>query len=223
VAEQRWIKEIDINPLLASPDRLIAVDARVVAYEAEVGEDALPKLAVRPYPTQYVAAWKLKNDTPVTIRPIRPEDEPLLVKFHETLSEHSVYMRYFSPLKLSQRVAHERLTRICFVDYDREMALVVEHRDPQSGERQVLAVGRLVKLRGANEAEYAILVNDQWQGQGIGSELLSRLIQIGRDERVARIVADILPDNQPMQRISKQLGFKLHRSASGPVRAVLDL
>jgi acetyltransferase len=223
VAEQRWIKEIDINPLLASPDRLIALDARVVAYEAEVGEDALPKLAVRPYPAQYVAAWKLKNDTPVTIRPIRPEDEPLLVKFHETLSERSVYMRYFSPLKLSQRVAHERLTRICFVDYDREMALVVEHRDPQSGDRQVLAVGRLVKLRGANEAEYAILVNDQWQSQGIGSELLRRLIQIGRDERVARIVADILPDNQPMQRISKQLGFKLHRSTSGPVRAVLDL
>jgi acetyltransferase len=223
VAEQRWIKEIDINPLLASPERLIALDARVVAYEAEVGEEALPKLAVRPYPTQYVTPWTLKNGTPVTIRPIRPEDEPLLVKFHETLSEHSVYMRYFSPLKLSQRVAHERLTRICFVDYDREMALVVEHRDPQSGERQVLAVGRLVKLRGANEAEYAILVNDQWQGQGIGTELLRRLIQIGRDERVARIVADILPDNQPMQKISKQLGFKLHRSASGPVRAVLDL
>ncbi|HET9223770.1 MAG TPA: GNAT family N-acetyltransferase, partial [Roseiflexaceae bacterium] len=223
VAEQRWIKEIDVNPLLASPERLIALDARVVAYEAEVGEDALPKLAVRPYPTQYVTPWTLKNGTPVTIRPIRPEDEPLLVKFHETLSERSVYMRYFSPLKLSQRVAHERLTRICFVDYDREMALVVEHHDPQSGERQVLAVGRLVKLRGANEAEYAILVNDQWQGQGIGSELLRRLIQIGRDEQVARIIADILPDNQPMQQISTRLGFKLHRPASGPVRAVLDL
>jgi acetyltransferase len=159
----------------------------------------------------------------VTIRPIRPEDEPLLVKFHETLSEHSVYMRYFSPLKLSQRVAHERLTRICFVDYDREMALVVEHRDPQSGARQILGVGRLVKLRGANEAEYAILVNDQWQGQGIGSELLRRLIQVGRDERVGRIVADILPDNQAMQRISTQLGFRLRRSPDGPVRALLDL
>jgi acetyltransferase len=223
VAEQRWIKEIDINPLLAAPDRLIVLDARVVVYEPEVGEEALPKLAVRPYPMQYVTPWALKNGSLVTIRPIRPEDEPLLIRFHETLSERSVYLRYFSPLKLSQRVAHERLTRICFVDYDREMALVVEHRDPQSGERQILGVGRLVKLRGANEAEYAILVNDQWQGQGVGSELLRRLIQVGRDERVGRIVADILPDNQAMQRISKQLGFKLHRSAEGPVRAVLDL
>jgi acetyltransferase len=223
VAEQRWIKEIDINPLLASPERLIALDARVVAYEPELSEDALPKLAVRPYPTQYMASWTLKNGTPVTIRPIRPEDEPLLVAFHQTLSERSVYLRYFSPLKLSQRVAHERLTRICFVDYDREMALVVEGRDPQSGERTILAVGRLIKLRGANEAEYAILVNDQWQGQGIGSELLRRLIQVARDERVGRIVADILPDNQPMQRISKQLGFTLRRSADGPVRAILDL
>jgi acetyltransferase len=223
VAEQRWIKEIDINPLLAAPDQLVALDARVVVYEREVGEEALPKLAVRPYPTQYVTPWTLKNGTPVTIRPIRPEDEPLLVRFHETLSEHSVYMRYFSPLKLSQRVAHERLTRICFVDYDREMALVVEHRDPASGERQILGVGRLVKLRGTNEAEYAMLVNDQWQGQGIGSELLRRLIQVGRDERVGRIIADILPDNQAMQRISTQLGFRLRRSPDGPVRALLDL
>jgi acetyltransferase len=223
VAEQRWIKEIDINPLLAAPDRLIALDARVVAYEPEIGEDALPKLAVRPYPTQYVAPWTLKNSTPVMIRPIRPEDEPLLVKFHETLSERSVYMRYFSPLKLSQRVAHERLTRICFVDYDREMALVVEHQGPQSGERQILAVGRLVKLRGTNEAEYAILVSDQWQGQGIGTELLQRLIQVGRDEGLSRIVAEILPDNRAMQQISQRLGFKLQRSLGAPVRAVLDL
>jgi acetyltransferase len=223
VAEQRWIKEIDINPLLAAPDRLIALDARVVAYEPQIDEDALPKLAVRPYPTQYVAPWALKNGTPVTIRPIRPEDEPLLVKFHETLSDRSVYLRYFSPLKLSQRVAHERLTRICFIDYDRQMALVVEHRDPQSGEQQILGVGRLVKLRGTDEAEYAILISDQWQGQGIGTELLRRLIQVGRDERLSRITAEILPDNRAMQQISQRLGFQLKRSIDAPVRAVLDL
>jgi len=109
------------------------------------------------------------------------------------------------------------------VDYDREMVLVVEHRDPQSGERQILGVGRLVKLRGANEAEYAILVNDQWQAQGIGTELLRRLIQVGRDERVGRIVAEILPDNRAMQAICQQLGFRLQRSLNEPVKAVVDL
>jgi acetyltransferase len=223
VAEQRWVKEIDINPLLAAPAQLIALDARVVLYDSAVAEDALPRLAIRPYPTQYVSAWALKNGTPVTIRPIRPEDEPLMVAFHATLSEQSVYLRYFSPLQLSQRVAHERLTRICFVDYDRQMALVVEQRDAQTGQRQILGVGRLIKLHGANEAEYAILVSDPWHGQGIGTEILRRLIQVGRDEGLSRITAEILPDNRAMQQISRQLGFQLQRSLGAPVRAVLDL
>jgi acetyltransferase len=222
VAEQRWITEIDINPLLAAPDRLLALDARVVVYGPEMREDALPKLAIRPYPAQYVTPWTLKDGTPITIRPIRPEDEPLMVAFHETLSEQSVYLRYFSPLQLSQRIAHERLTRICFVDYDRQLALVVERNDPQTGERRILAVGRLIKQHRTNEAEFAILVSDQFQGQGLGTELLRRLIQVGRDEHVRRITADILPDNRAMQEICQQLGFQLHRSLNEPVKAVIE-
>jgi acetyltransferase len=121
IVEQRWIKEIDINPLLASPDRLLALDARVVVYDKDKKEEDLPKSAIRPYPTQYVSAAKVKGDE-VEIRPIRPEDEPLIVKFHQDLSERSVQLRYFQPMELSQRTAHERLTRICFIDYDRETA-----------------------------------------------------------------------------------------------------
>jgi acetyltransferase len=222
VAEQRWITEVDINPLLATPDRLIALDARVVVYGPEMREDALPKLAIRPYPAQYMTPRTLKDGTPVTIRPIRPEDEPLMVAFHETLSEQSVYLRYFSPLKLSQRIAHERLTRICFIDYDRQIALVVERHDPQTDERRILAVGRLIKLHRTNEAEFAILVSDQFQGQGLGTELLRRLIQVGRDEHLRRITADILPDNRAMQGICQQLGFQLHRSLNEPVKAVIE-
>jgi acetyltransferase len=128
VVEQRWIKEIDVNPLLASAEGLIALDARVVLHGAEVSEAQLPRLAIRPYPAQYVTPLTLKDGTPVTLRPIRPEDEPLLVRFHQKLSERSVRNRYFSALKLDQRTAHERLTRVAFYDYDREMAIVVEHR-----------------------------------------------------------------------------------------------
>src|SRR3954454_7995109 len=142
VAEQRLIKEIDINPLLASSDQLIALDARVVVHGLEVKDEDLPKTAVRPYPVQYVSQWKLKDGQEVTIRPIRPEDEPTMIHFHEKLSERSVYLRYFQPLKLSQRVAHKRLTRICFIDYDREMALVVEKK-LEIGEMDIIAVGRL--------------------------------------------------------------------------------
>ena len=96
----------------------------------------------RPYPSQYVLPWTLKGGIEVTIRPIRAEDEPLMVKFHETLSDRTVYLRYFSSLSLAARTAHERLVRICFSDYEREMVLVAECRDPQTGEPHILEIGR---------------------------------------------------------------------------------
>lgn len=213
VAEQPWISEIDINPLLASPERLIALDARVVIHGREMTEDKLPRPAIRPYPSQYCGTWKLKNGSSVNLRPIRPEDEPMLVKFHEALSEESVYYRYFSQLKLDQRIAHERLTRMCFNDYDREIALVAEARDAQTGNREILGVGRLSKARGLNEAEFALIVTDKYQRQGLGTEMLKRLVQIGRDEKLRRISANILAENHGMQTVSKRVGFSLQRDA----------
>jgi acetyltransferase len=153
----------------------------------------------------------LKNKAAVTIRPIKPEDEPLMVKFHETLSEESVYNRYFSALKLSQRVAHDRLTRICFNDYDREIALVTELKVAKGEDRKVLGVGRLSKQHGGNEAEFAVLVSDEWQRQGLGTELLRRLVEIGRDEKLTRISGMVLADNHAMQHICTKLGFKVVR------------
>ncbi len=224
VVEQRWIKEIDINPLLASPDQLVALDARVVLHGPEVTEEQLPKLAVRPYPIQYVAPWTLKDGTEVMIRPIRPEDEPLMVKFHERLSEQSVYMRYFHMISLSQRVTHERLTRICFNDYDRELALVADLKDPKTGHHEILAVGRLTKTPASDEAQFAITIIDRYQGLGLGEELLRRLVEAGRKEKIRRITADILTDNAAMQRISEKLGFRLKRDLEeGTVKAEIDL
>jgi acetyltransferase len=209
--EQPWIAELDINPLLVSTEQIIALDARVVLHPKSTPEEKLPKPAIRPYPTQYVKTWRLKDGESVTIRPIQPEDEPLIVKFHESLSEESVYYRYFSKLKLDQRVAHERLTRICFNDYDREIALVAERKDAASGQHEIIAVGRLSKARGLNEAEFALLISDRWQGQGLGTELLKRLVQVGRDEKLGRITAFILSENHAMHHLSKQAGFKLER------------
>jgi acetyltransferase len=210
VVEQPWIKEIDINPLLASPERLLALDARVVLHGREVKEEQLPRPAIRPYPVRYVGSWRLKNGTEVVIRPVRPEDEPALVRFHEALSERSVYLRYFQPMKLSTRTAHERLTRICFLDYDREMALVAERRDPRSGEQEIIAVARLSKLHAVNEAEAAIVVSDDYQHQGLGTELYRRLAQIARDEKIARIVSTMLGENREMRAICQKLGFRIH-------------
>jgi len=208
VVEQPWIQEIDINPLLASPDGLVALDARVVVYGPNVREDELPRLAIRPYPVQYVKPWTLKSGEEVVIRPIRPEDEPLLILLHGALSERSVYLRYFQPLKLSQRTAHERLTRICFIDYEREMALVVE-RKRKDDTAEIIAIGRLSKLRGRNEAELAVLVDDRHQHLGMGTELYRRLIQVARDEKLERVISIILSENRDMIRICQKLGFQL--------------
>ena len=217
VVEQPWIKEIDINPLLATPDRLVALDARIVLHGREVSEEELPKPAIRPYPTRYVSAWTMKDGSEVLIRPIRPEDEPMMVKFHATLSERSVYLRYFHLMNLSQRVAHERLTRICFIDYAREMALVAERRNPTTGENEILGVGRLTRVLGSNDAEVAVLVSDQWHGRGLGKELLARLVIVGGDEKLTALKADILPDNRDVMRICEKLGFTLRHSVEDEV------
>jgi acetyltransferase len=230
VVEQRWIKEIDINPLLALPlgesDRqpLLALDARIVLHESTITQEQLPKLAIRPYPTQYVTPWTLKDGTAITIRPIRPEDEPLAVRFHKTLSEQSVYFRYFHLMKLTQRIAHDRLMRLCFIDYDREMALVADYKNPETGMHEILAVGRLSKLHGVSEAEFSMMVSDPFQCRGLGTEMLRRLIQIGRNEQIKRITADILPDNLAMQRVCEKVGFRLdRRSELGVVGAEIEL
>ncbi len=224
VVEQNWIKEIDINPLLASAERLVALDARVVLHEADTDISKLPKPAIRPYPTRYLHPWKANDGTDVLIRPIRPEDEPMLVKFHETLSDRSVYFRYFHMIKLSQRIAHERLTRMCFIDYDREMALVAECREDKCAEDRILGVGRINKLHGTDEGEFAIVVSDSWHHQGIGTELLKRVIDFARDEKLSRVKADILLDNQDMQRIAKKVGFTLVPSDEpSMVTAIMDL
>lgn len=223
VVEQPWIKEVDINPLLVSAEKLVALDARVVLHGPGVTKEQLPRPAIRPYPAQYVKGWTMKDGEQVTIRPIRPEDEPLLIKLHQALSDRSVYLRYFQPLKLSQRTAHERLTRICFIDYDREMALVVE-RKAEEGVQEIIGIGRLSKLHGRDEGEMAVLVDDRFQHLGIGTQLYRELIAVARDEHVGKVVSTILPENREMQAICRKLGFVLEPDLEdGTVTAVLEV
>jgi acetyltransferase len=218
VVEQRAIREIEINPLFVSSDRIVSLDARAILHEPETGDAALPRPAIRSYPRQYVSPWTLRDGMAVMIRPIRPEDEPLMVAFYEAVSGQSVYTPYFSTLQLSPSAAHERLIRICFIDYDREMALVAERREPDPDRRAILAIARLGKVRGANEAEFSLLVDQRCQRQGLGSELLRRLLQVGRDERLDRITAEIDVKNQGMQRICRNLGFQFE---SVPERGIV--
>lgn len=178
---------------------------------------------VRPYPAQYVWERRLKDGTPVTIRPIRPEDEPLMVQFHTTLSERSVYLRYFCSLSLSRRVEHERLVRICFASYDRGFALVADRENPETGKHEITGVGRFSAINPA-EAEVAVLVSDQWQGRGVGTELLASVIRVAREEKFQKLSGEILRDNLRTQTLFKKAGFRLRLMGDpSSVSAVLEL
>ncbi len=228
VVEQPWISEIDVNPLLASPERLLALDARIVLHDPTMRAEDRPLPAIRPYPDKYVGAWTMPAGdhsaaVELCIRPIRPEDEPLMVDFNNTLTPESIYLRYFHPIAASQLVSHEQLARMCFIDYDREMTLVAEREDG-NGEKAIVAIGQLTKLHGSNDAEFAVLVGDEYQRRGLGGELLQRLIQIGKDEGMDHIVAEILPENEGMKRICARLGYTLkHDRETGVVHASLAI
>jgi acetyltransferase len=217
VTDNPRIKEIDINPLLVSPERIISLDARIVLHPPELANEDLPRTTIRPYPQQYTSHFQLKNQTDVTIRPIRPEDEPAVIKFHETLSQESVYFRYFHMIKLAQLNTHERLTRMCFIDYDREMAVVVMNQA-----QDIIGIGRLSKLHGINEAEFALMIADSYQCQGIGTKVLETMVTIARNEKIERITAEVLRDNGAMQRVFQKNGFTIKKS-SDIVHACLEL
>jgi acetyltransferase len=224
VAENPRIKEIDINPLLVSGDDLIALDARVLLHPEDVADGALPRPAIRPYPIEYRWEAVLKSGQRVTIRPIRPEDEPCMVDSHKRLSELSIYHRYFGNIPLADRVRHERLTRICFLDYDRQMVLVAEDRTPDKGERQILAVGRLNRTAVEGEAEFSLLIIDQFQGTGLGTALLGKLVEVARAEGLKRLTAEMLADNVAMRRLAEQFAFRTVPSDDpSVVHAALDL
>jgi acetyltransferase len=223
VVENRFIKEIDINPLLASEERLLALDARVVLWDPSVERADIPKLAIRPYPAKYIQQAETRDGLPLTLRPIRPEDEPLMVKFHETLSDRTVYQRFFAPVSLSQRVAHERLTKICFIDYAREIWMVAERRDAQ-GQPQIIAAAHLEKRLNTQEGSFLVLVSDEYQHQGVGSVLMQTVLDVARGEQLTQIEAEILAENEPMIELVKRAGAAISPlDGTERVRATLTL
>ena len=146
-----------------------------------------------------------------------------MVQFHTTLSERSVYLRYFCSLSLSARVEHERLVRICFGSYDRGFALVADRENPETGRHEVLGVGRFSAIDRA-EAEAAVLVSDRWHRLGLGTELLAGVARVARAERFQKLSGEILRDNLATQAIFKKVGFKLSSTEDpSSVSALLDL
>jgi acetyltransferase len=207
VLDLPMVREIDINPLLVSSEGLLALDARVVLFPESTDLATLPKPTIRSYPSNYVETLQLRDGTTLNIRPIRPEDEPAMARFHSTLSDESVYRRFFSQMKLESRIRHERLTRVCFIDYDREMALVAEIPKTATQPAEIIAIGRLVKSPLVSEAEVAAVVTDSFHRKGVGRELVSRLIRFAREEKLERLMASVLTDNPAMRKLLEGQGF----------------
>lgn len=211
IVENLAIKECDINPLFVSSQHIIALDARIVLYGKE---EPLPSLAIRPYPSNYIAKGKLLDGTDITLRPIRPEDEPATVAFHHELSENSVRQRYFEFISLSERIAHERLVRICFNDYDRELAIVAESPDLLiEGRPTIVGIGRISREAIAGNAELTMIIADAYHNKGLGTLLLQHLLECAKGEGIKRISALILSENSGMIHLCRKFNFQRQKHA----------
>lgn len=218
ITEHPRIKELDVNPLLASEKELIALDARVLIFKKTAVTD-LPKVAIRPYPIEYVETTQLSDGTHLVLRPIRPEDELLMVDFHKNLSEQDVWHRYLKAFSLSERTGHDRLIRVCFANYDYSIPMIAEVITP-SGIKEIVAVGRLEKDLSGKKATLTILVIDAFQNRGLGTMLIEKLLTIAKIEKIERIEAALLKDNSRMIHICKKLHFEMKETSKNQLISI---
>jgi acetyltransferase len=219
-ADYPEISELDINPLLVTEHDVVALDARVVLDQSLVGKQIEPysHLVLRPYPEKYVQTVALKDGTQVTLRPIKPEDEPLWMDLLASCSKESIYsrFRYFFHWQ-----AHEVGARYCYIDYDREIAIVAEIT--QDGKRQLLGVGRLIADPDHEEVEYAVLITDAWQQKELGSILTDYCLEIAKKWNLKRIVAQTTTDNSRMIAVFKKRGFQITVGDDSTVDVVKEI
>ena len=213
------IAEADINPIAVSDGRAYALDARIVL-DKNCIEPATqyPHLVITPYPTRYVAPWTLPDGTELLLRPIKPEDEPLIDAMYSALSEESFRGRFFQAAK---NASHEMHIRQCNIDYDREMGIVAEAKE--GDKKGIVGIGTLVIEVGQRSGEYAVLVRDDYQGKGLGYKLVDVLIGIAQEKGLEEVYGFVLANNRKMLNVCKRLGFIVEGLPDGIDRVRLFL
>ncbi|MCB0563304.1 MAG: bifunctional acetate--CoA ligase family protein/GNAT family N-acetyltransferase [Phaeodactylibacter sp.] len=213
------IREIDINPFVVNEDGGMALDAHIVL---EKEKPAIRKpyshLVISPYPEKYSKAVLLRSGQVAYLRPIRPEDEPLEAQMLENISQQSLYFRFFGYVP---QVTHDFLTRFTHIDYDREMAIIAEVEE--AGAKKMAAVVRIISDAWGEVAEYAILVADPWQQQGLGGQMTDYIIGIAREMGIKKLYASVLASNKGMLTLFEKKGFSIEREDFDTFRAELVL
>ena len=199
------IVECDINPLLVSSDEMVALDARIV-----LSETPIAKPVIRPYPTEYIRTCRLVSGETVTLRPIRPADEPLVIGFQKRLSEKTIRGRYFGQMPLEDRIAYEQMIRVCHTDYDRELLIIAEYQG------EMIAALRLVKHPHTTDADLKLVIQDSMQRKGLGTKLLDTALFIAKKEGIRTIHLQLLKDNEAMKKMLLKTGFELTPSGTHP-------
>ena len=214
VADYPEIQELDVNPLLCTPEDVVALDARVVVARDQILHHVRPyaHLAIRPYPDEFITDRTMKDGTAVTLRPIRPEDEPLWHDLLSSCSQESLWSRFSY---LFKQTTHEMATRYCFIDYDREMGIVAEVEE--NGERKLIGVGRLVADVDHRIAEYAVIIVDRWHGHGLGGMLTDYCVEIAKHWGVKQVVAETNKANSRMLTLFRNRGFELDEKSEEDV------
>jgi acetyltransferase len=212
VADYPEIMELDVNPLLATPDEVIALDARIIVDRERLAHPGKPyaHLALRPYPEELERRVTLPDGEPLLLRPIRPEDEPHWMAMLAACSRETIYMRF---RYMFQWATHEAAARYCFTDYDREIAIVAERAG--GGEPRLVGVGRLVADPEHQVAEYAVLVSDAWQNRGLGGVLTDYCEQIARGWGLRHMVAQTTADNPRMLALFRKRGYTIEPDDEG--------
>ncbi len=201
-ADWASIQELRINPLLASPQRVVALDAEMRIARPQTPADK--RLAIRPYPKEVETEFDMPGRADsALLRPIRPEDEPAIKEMFERLDPQERYFRFFASFA---ELTHPMAARLTQIDYDREMAWVVTERRP-AGQAQIFAVGRLIAEPDNERAEYALLVHHEYAGMGIGTRLMRILLAYAKERGISEVYGEILAENRAMLRICDNLGF----------------
>ena len=213
------IGEMEINPLGISNGKPYALDARIIL-DSKYTESSLPypHLVITPYPTRHIISWRLTDGREVTLRPIRPEDEPLEHEMLSTLSEKTMRERFFSVIK---DITHGMLIRFCNIDYDREMAIVAEIKE--GNRKRIIGISRLILDSDLKSGEFAVLVHDDFHSKGLGYKLVDMIIGIAQEKGLDNIYGIVLSDNERMLRLCRKLGFVSGLPCSGVTRITLTL